>query len=313
MSGRKYSEYELARNVREAIACRLAAEEAVGRAEALAGALEEAARSTSSLAPAAVEVQATLVRARAELEAMRKTFRESTLLALDLDEVVARRQRVQALQAELEATARRCREGSGAAAVRAELAAVLARLEREAGELEPWLRDVWSGYTGETRGLLERIDAEIRASGATSAEGIVAAHSRLFEEMLGRAAERRTADQQRRYVARALEEACREALGFAARALPQNGPLDDLVVEVNTFAYGIIEFRLQLDGTIRSESGMAEDACWSNYPQLEDKLRQLGVHSSFRYVETDQPVRLEKGSKELPGSEGGAVSKGTAR
>ena len=50
------------------------------------------------------------------------------------------------------------------------------------------------------------------------------------------------------------------AAELAARGLSvrlagrRSGPLEDLVLEVDTYAYGIIQFRLMLEGTIRSLS-----------------------------------------------------------
>ncbi len=305
MSGRKYSLVELANNVREAIRCRLAAEEACARAESLVVALVEAARSTPSLRDAASSARDALVEIKSQLDILAETFDESQMMRLTLADARQERQRVERLKSNLDRIATRCRAGNEAAMLRAELVAVIDRLQKDRDEIEPWLRDVYDPFTQETGRLLEQSDRQIRATGSINALADQI-HQQIahYEAMMERWAERRVLDRERRYVADALKTVCRE-MAFDTKLLPQNGPLEDLVVEVNTFAYGIIEFRLQLDGTIRSQSEIIEASCCVNFSMIEDKLRGLGVLSGFRYEGDQQPVRLKKGEKSLPDSEPG--------
>lgn len=304
MSGRKYSEFELANNVREAVGCRVAAQEALSRAESLTAALAEVSRTTAALAPAAQIAEETLGQIRAELGAMGARFDQAQLMQLDLMEVRRQRAKVESLRAQLETIIRQCREGQSAAGVRAELARVADDLTRNHNDLEPWLRDVYATYAQETRGLLAQADQELNTTGAlkTLAQQILA-HSAEFQGMLDRASARRGQDAERRYVAEALRKICVSEMGFSARLLPQTGPLDDLVVEVDTVAYGIIHFRLQLDGTIRSQSELTVASCPANFKEIEKHLRAFGVISNFRYEGDQSPVVISDDAKPLPGGE----------
>lgn len=304
MSGRKYSEVELANNVREAIRCRLAAQETLSRAESLTAALTDAARTTDSLGPVAQAAQETLSQIREELRLLSEQFQESRLMRLDLSEVRRRRERVESLRTRLQTIIHQCREGQSAAGLRAELARVEDELARSCDELEPWLRDVYETYTRETRELSDRADQEIRATGSLGLlSQQILAHGAEFQGMLDQASERRGQDADRRYAAEALRKVCVSQMGFSARLLPQNGPLDDLVVEVDTIAYGIIHFRLQLDGTIRSQSEMEVASCPANFKEIENHLRLLGVISNFRYEGDQSPVVITNDAKPMPGNE----------
>ncbi|MEW6209240.1 MAG: hypothetical protein AB1631_12790 [Acidobacteriota bacterium] len=307
MSGRKYSLVELANNVRGAIRCRLEAEEACAHAESLVAALTEAARSTPALMEAASSAGRTFAEIKNHLDDLSKTFDESRMMQLTLDQVQQERQRVERLKLNLDRISNECRAGNEAAALRVELVAVIDRLQKDRDEIEPWLRDVYDPFTEETRRLLEQSDEEIRARGSISAlAGRIHQQIARYEAMREKAAERRLLDRERRHIAYALKSVCAE-MAFDANLLPQSGPLEDLVVEVNTFAYGMLEFRLQLDGTIRSRSEMIEASCCANFSMIEDKLRALGVLSGFRYEADQQPVRLRKGEKSLSDSEPGAT------
>lgn len=311
MSGRKYSQVELANNVREAIRCRLAAEESLARAETIVAALAEAMQTTPALAAAVVSARETLAQIRQQLESMTETFAPSQLMQLTLARVQAQRQRIELLQTQLEQIAQQGRAGSQAATHRAELAAMLDRLQKDRDELEPWLRDVYASFTSETCTLLEHADQEIRASETLDATVARILHQLAqYDAMIGRAGERRARDRERRYVAAALEQVCRE-MAFAPQLLPQASLLEDLVLEVETYAYGVIHFRLQLDGTIRSQSELVETSCCANFAMIEDKLRALGVLSGFRYEGDQRPVRLQKGEKSLSDSEPGATMQET--
>ncbi len=313
MSGRKYSQVELANNVREAIRCRLVAEEAVARAEGLASALREAAVSTPALQCAVSTATEALGRIHHQLDTMRDEFVESRMLRLDLDQVRVHRRAVDELKAEILELERQCRAGRDSAAIRVELASVLDHLVREQSQLETWLSDEYAAYLGQTRRLLNQVDEDIHRKGVIEGSAdVFAGHSARFEALLARAHEHRALDAERQYVARALAEICTRDMGFSVKVLPQKSSLDDLVVEVDTFAFGLIHFRLQLDGTIRSQSELVETSCCANFALLEDRLKSLGVISSFRYEGDQRPVRLQKGEKALPDAGRGASAKRSA-
>jgi hypothetical protein len=309
MSGRKYSEVELANSVREAIACRMTAEDAARRASYLAASLREAAERVDALRPTAEAVEQALAAIREQLSAIEGEFHQNCLMQLELEDVRRRSAAMERLRGNLEQIAARCRSGENAAAARAEVGALEAQLESERAALEPWLRDVYPDYVERTKRLAVALDDEIRATGSSSAASRVRDHAGEFDQMRAKASGRRAQDAERRYIADAVRRVCTE-MGFEAALLPQKSALEDLVVEVNTFAYGILHFRLELGGTIRSQSELSETTCCANFGMIEDKLRSLGVISAFRYEGDQSPVRIEKGAKELPGSEPQGAARG---
>jgi hypothetical protein len=301
MSGRKYSKVDLQNNVREAIRCRLAAEDALARAESLYNVLSDAARATESLRPAARVARDSLEQIREELKSLSSNFQESRLMRLDLSEVRRRRKKVDDLREGLEAISRQCREGQSAAGLRAEIQRVADELDRRSEALEPWLRDVYEEYRAQTRDLLRRADEEMRATGSTGTLARqVPAHTARYQGMLDRVEDRRNKDAERRYIADALQRICISELGFSAKILPPEGPLDDLVVEVDTFAFGILRFRLELGGDIHSRSDADVSACPANFKQIEENLKSLGVISNFRYEGDQSPVVIRDEAKPLP-------------
>lgn len=301
MSGRKYSQVELQNNVREAIRCRLAAEDALASAESLHKVLSDAARTTESLKPAARVAGDSLEQIRQELKSLTSKFQESALMRLDLSEVRRQRKKVDDLKGSLESISRQCLEGQSAAGLRAEIQRVADELDRRSETLEPWLRDVYGEYTAQTRDLLRRADEEIRATGSTGALAEqVPEHAARYNSMLNRVEERRNKDAERRYVAEALQKICTREFGFSAKILSQEGPLDDLIVEVDTFAFGIMRFRLELDGDIHSQSDADVSACPTNFKQIEEHLKSLGVISNFRYEADQSPVVISNQAKPLP-------------
>jgi hypothetical protein len=302
MSGRKYSTVELNNNIRQAIRCRLEAEETCARAESLVASLAQAAATTTSLEPLVASAQETLNAARLQLQSTQKTFDQGHIAQLSLSEVQQERRKVQHLAAELRQIDERCRAGTDAAATRASLVGLLDLLEKQRDEIEPWLRDVYSRFQDDSRSLLARTDNEIRRSGTiTSLQGEIDQQITQLDEYMEQVSKRRTLDSERHYVAAALEKTCKD-MAFEPKFLPQTGPLDDLVLAVNTFAYGVIQFRLQLDGAIHSDSMLSESACFADYTMIEDKLRNLGVITEFRHEDDGQPVRLRRGAKDVPGS-----------
>jgi hypothetical protein len=309
MSGRKYSQVELANNVREAIRCRLLAEDAFARADCMVVALAEAARATESLKTLASSAQDALTAIGQQLRSMKDNFSESRLMSVTLGQVQEQRREVDHFRSQLEQIIQKCREGNHAASLRAELVAVLDFMQKNRNNIEPWLSDVYGEFTEGIRSLIKLADQEISSARITrSAEENILQRIMEHDKLMEKVTQRRAMDADRQYTARALEKVCTE-LGFSPKVLPQKGPMEDLVLEVDTYAYGIIHFRLQLDGTIRSQSELIEASCSSNFAKIEDKLRELGVISGFRYEGDQQPVRLRKGEKSFPTSEPGAALK----
>ena len=307
MSGRKYSEIELTNSISEAIRCRLEAQEACARAESLVASLAQAAATATSLQPLVASAQETLNSARLQLQLTQETFAEERMAQLSLSEVQQERRKVQRLASELKQIDERCRAGNDAAATRARLVSMLDLLDKQRDEIEPWLRDVYSQFQEDSRSLLAQADNEMRRSGAiNSLQDQIDQQITKFDEHMENVSKRRTQDAERHYVSVALEKTCRD-MAFDPKFLPQIGPLDDLVLEVNTFAYGLIHFRLQLDGEIRSDSMLSENACFADYTKIEDKLRALGVITEFRYEDGNQPIRRRRGAKDVPGSDPGIV------
>jgi hypothetical protein len=303
MSGRKYTEVELKNTVRNAIHCRMEMQDALARAESLATALTATARQTDALRGTAQHAREALDEVRQASDDLGLSFCEDRLMRLTMDEVVAKRRNIEGLRKKLQAIAAQCHAGQEAANVRAELLRIIGELESRRDILEPWLRDVWSDYESRARQTAVELDRRIASDGTagpvtTSVAGLDAE----FDRMLNDVRDRRALDGERRYVAEALRKVCVDELGFTSRQLVQRGPLDDLVIEIDTIAYGIIHFRLQLDGTIRSESNLIEASCPSNFAKIEEGLRSFGVISSFRYEADQRPVRIERGAQDLPES-----------
>jgi hypothetical protein len=296
MSGRKYSRVELLTSVREALTCLREAEDAVRRAAPLAQELERAAIDSEPLRPAAVSIRATMRVLNERVASMTAEYTESHMMRLDPVAVRRRRDDVDTLRRDIEDVMRRCRDAAGAVAVRAEMSACLVQLEADRSRLEPWLGDRYASYVERTRALLSDL-------GATSTiSSRVAAHAAELDSLRQQASERSALDTERRYVATALQRVCRDELGFTARLLPQSTPIEDLIVEVDTVAYGLMQFRLELDGTARSESEVL-GSCPSIFGRIEDTLKTLGVVSAFRYEADHRPVRLEQAARELPAME----------
>ena len=311
MSGRKYTQAELANNLREAIHCCLAAERTCDRAQSLVASLEQATQIASALQPWAEQARQTLVQSHVELDALHACLKEDRLISISLEEVRAKRSRIDALLATLDETVRRCREGSLAAAMRSEIAQVALQLTQARDSIEPWSRDTYADFSMETSRLLDDADKELRRHGNLNAVADrIQMQVTAFQAMLRLVDERRRLGAERQYIAEALEKVCREELGFTVRRLPQNNPVDDLVLEVDTFAWGLIHFRLQLNGAIRSLSPMVAASCPANFGRIEQKLRQLGVITGFRYEGDQTPVTLAGDQRQPVGSTQAEARKG---
>jgi hypothetical protein len=305
MSGRKYTQVELASQVHEALRCRDEAAAALAAAVGLAAALGDASRETAFLRGAASAASRALEAIRGQMDSIAADFNEARLMQLDLNDVRSRRARVEGLRRELGAIAEACTAGCEAAGVRAQILAIRAQALHRRDDLRPWVEAEFDRFVASADDLLTGLDEEVRATGAAGRAGSLAGDlASALASLAGGVDERRCMDADRRYVADALLAVCRDELGFGGCLLPLARPVDDLVLEVDTFAYGVIHFRLGLDGVVRSQSESVA-ACPSNYARLEERLRKAGVFASFRYEADQRPVVIEKGSKDLPADDGG--------
>ena len=273
--------------------------------------LNEVADTTPALQIAAEIATDTLSQIRQELKSINEDFSHSRLMRLELTEVRRRKAMVEQLQSKLATIIRQCRDGQSAAGLRMELARIADELERNQASFAVWLPDVYEGYVQTTRELLHQSDKELGATGRLSTlERQILDHTGAFQGMIDQSSERSSQDAERRYIAKALLKICKSELGFAATLLPQNSPIDDLVVEVNTFAYGILHFRLQLDGAIRSQSEMATVSCPANFKAIEKQLHSLGVITNFRYEGDQSPVVFGDNAVSVPGEQTAARERG---
>jgi len=314
MSGRKYSQVELEAAVRETLAAGLAARDALARAEALSEALRAIPDAGPATRAAAEEIGRAVDALRAGLRTLGGQLGGDQLSRLELDQVVAHRRRTEKIRHELDEIMERARGAQEVGLLGAQVAALLLELNRASGELEGWVGDDCRQLQQAVTSLLQRIEAggplsaDQRAALASAARG----HEASREGLMVRAAENRRKDAERRYVASALRQVCTKTMGFGVETLPLGRPTDDLVLEIDTYAYGKLRFRLELAGTLRSDSSLMQATCCLNYATIEDRLKELGVVSSFRYEGDQQPVRLEKGSKELPGGDPAAAARGSS-
>ena len=301
MSGRKYSQAMVENAVREAIRHALAAEQALEGASSLVAGMEQAALVTESLRPSCELARKALAKLEAQVRETRVTVEPGKLGHLTPPEISRRRDAMAALRAELDEIATRCREGNAAAGVLAEIARVHETLEQGAETLEPWTRDTFAGFSASVANLLAETRAAVASAGsARGLEDRIRSTAASLDEMQRAADGRRVMAAEREYIATALARVCSADLGFAVTRLSQSGPLDDLVLEVDTFAYGLLHFRLQLDGMIRSESPLVAASCPSNFKLIEDRLRSLGVLAAFRYEADQRPVTLTSDAKRPP-------------
>lgn len=299
MSGRKYSRVELANSVRELLASRIVAEQACAHSKALVSTLQDSVRTTQALRSTATAVAAALNVAAQKLRELTENLSETALMSQSMEQVRSTQQRLQQLTLELEEIGRRCRSGSISADLRMDLTTLLHEVGQRQAELLPWLKDTYEAFHQITGALIAQVDQQLASSGSIEGmEDVIARQIASFAGMQDRAAERQIQDAQRKYVATALIKVCHD-MGFATRVLEQNSPLEDTVIEVNTHAYGIIEFRLMLEGTIRSLSEMISNSCSANFKQIEEGLRNLYVGSEFCYEGDQSPVCLTGGMQKI--------------
>jgi hypothetical protein len=299
MSGRKYSQYALEQSIQEALRCGIDARDLAVEADARVQALAALAEQVPAVRAVVASVGRVVDEIRRRLAAIEGELnvREATRLAVGrVDDF---RREITDLRRRLDEVSAQSGAGQDTAARRIELAALLHQISSQEGELRDWATDDYDRLHQELKNLVSQADVALQSglasAGVPEVEPVAGHLARLREEV----SSKRLKDRERRYVLEALVKVC-ESLGFKVTIVPSQRPTDDLVVEVNTFAHGVIQFRLQLDGYLRSESSIVPLACDVRFGALEEKLRGLGVITAFQYEADQRPVRLQRGSKSLP-------------
>lgn len=296
MSGRKVATITLDEALQQELRSRTAADDALTRARSLLAALVAQADQAPAFSERVPEIQR-------GFDDIQRSWPTDGEALRSVSSAQSRRNTFENLTSRLRTIANDCRRELRLAEVRFTLSALLAEVEARAPELRPWLGDGWNDFAGRVRARLRKLDARIArgrgpATDGTAVDDLAAELDRLLE----RAAADRQRAAERRHVADAIEQVCAE-MGFAATLKPPSAPTDDLVVTVETHAYGLIEIRLALDLTWRSESsGLTTRDCGRTFPLIEGKLRGLGVRSPFRYEADDRPVDSARDARSLPGT-----------
>jgi hypothetical protein len=301
MSGRKYSQIVLKNTIKEAIECGIELRNAYDRAQSLVHALSKASQSTKELETLRDSGISLLRAAGEELDSLDSRCNESSMRRLKIDQVSEMKRSMQSLKGEIDDLSDRCRRAGEAAAKRIILEALQGHLVEKRDGLEPWLPGAYQVLCSDIAFLLGEIDGLIRKNGAIdSLDGEIEAINARYRVSIGAAMERQKKSREREYIAGALADVCK-VMGFKVATLPQKSVVDDLVLEVDTYAYGVMHFRLELEGSIRSQSEMIRASCDKNFQEIEDGLRGLGVVSRFCYEGDQSPVCLRKGENRIPG------------
>ncbi len=300
MSGRKYAKYELERNIRESLQCKVEAWDLLIEAGARVNALAESMQNVPALKSILDKAQADMAEIQQKLAETDKDLTSSKLKRLSSEKVRTYRADITNLRRKLEEIIVDCRKGQTGGSLRVEIASMLNQLNMQQETIRPWTDEAYDNLHEQVKELLKISDQELHMTGSVSVSmDDINDLLNKFSVIRKQAAEIRFQDEQRRYVLEALLAVCKE-LGFAGTTFEQDRPDDDLIVDVNTYSHGVIRFRLMLDGTIRSASEMVEASCGERFTVIEDKLRNIGVVTGFRYEGDQRPVRLERNAKSLP-------------
>jgi len=302
MSGRKYTKVEIQDKIRDVLNCQLQVKEAYTKAKSFVNTLSEMSLTTVSLKDLVTSAKSVLNHIQCQIESMNTLVEESEMIKLTMSDIQKNTKMIEQLKFQLEDIIDKCREGKNASSKRNELLMLFHQLINERDLLCPWLQEnIYERFVDEIKDMLKNADNEITKTG--SIEGIaekIPNQLARYKKMKEKAIHSKQLDLERRYIASSIEIICNE-MGFASKWLSQENLFDDLIMEVKTHAYGIITFRLQLDGTIRSNSEIDKGSCCSNYIQIEDKLKSFGLDSEFKYEEDDQPIRQEKNEQPYEG------------
>ena len=320
MSGRKVTPITLDVAVRTAVRLQGTAEDARTRARSIVTALT--ARIGRSGAPSAGV--AALRRRIGEIE---ERWPEETR-RLTVSRAQRRAEKFRELGDEFSTVASDARAMLGAADVRAATAAVSAEVEARDSELRPWLGDRWDDFAGRVRGLLAQADQAIRSGRGATDRATVERLAAELDELLQQVAADRQEAAEREHVAAAIEEVGGE-MGYAVTRRPLEAPQDDLVLDIDTYAYGRIQVRLEFGTftagavpgghepggiTWRSESaGLSRSECGTTFPDIAERLRRLGVGTRFTYEQDGQPVQQARAAATPPLSTPVAATQGADR
>jgi hypothetical protein len=191
--------------------------------------------------------------------------------------------------------------GESSATQRLELASLLHRIVAEQGELRAWAAQSYDDLRKRVESRISHIERALRQEHLPPGDDAVSKLAGELDNLKNDVMSKRVANEERRYVLEALTRVCRNQ-GYEVTTYSSESPTDDLRVDVNTWSHGIIRFRLQLDGIIKSDSAMIPDSCDVRFGDIETKLQSIGVKTAFRHADDDRPVRIQRGSKSLPDS-----------
>jgi hypothetical protein len=298
MSGRKYAEYQVERSIREALQCGMDAADLAAEADSQLQALAELADGVPAVKAFMNSVESVVGEVRQRLDVIERELTAKRWFGLSLERVGALRAELANLRNRLRGEVERCRASQHAAASRLQLAALVRKMALQALELRAWTADAFDEFQRSVEKLVAQADASVAAGSPAANPFDVESLVRRWGNLRDGVDQMRLQNCQRQYVYEALTKVC-QSLGYEVHSQPSERPTDDLVAEVNTFSHGMIRFRLQLDGVIRSESTMIPHSCDRGFGAIEDKLRKIGVMTAFHY-EDDRPVRVQLGSKSLP-------------
>jgi hypothetical protein len=295
MSGRKYSRIELVNRIRAAIQLHAEAREALSAASAQLEALARESGGASTYEKFRVEAAGQLASLRAEFEALgqRISAAEGTDPD-DLDEIDAIRARIAAASTATSKTWSDLRTANERLSHRLELVGLRDRVAAGRTEFACWAPNLLADLESHLTATIQSLEGSATAAGIDIASILGDARDR-YAALCESCRQNREAAEDRRFVADAVEKVCLD-LAFSVRREPQQSPLEDLLLVVDTHAYGSVRFRLELEGNIRSESELAEPACGLNFPLIEKRLRAYGVLSAFRYEADQRPVRIKDDS-----------------
>jgi len=126
-----------------------------------------------------------------------------------------------------------------------------------------------------------------------------------INHLLQTANEREKMHQQRLYILTGLREVC-ASLGFEEVTEPQyieNGDYNSEVVQTfDTIDQGMVTFRIYLDNSIESDSGINIKNCQEEFDHLSDLLmEEYGVKTDFRPIsQQHSPTKITFSTKPIP-------------
>lgn len=132
-------------------------------------------------------------------------------------------------------------------------------------------------------------------------------HQRLLKSA-DEVSQREEQHQKRLYILMGLREVC-ASLGFEEVSGPgyerENDYNSPVIQKFDTLNEGLVTFRLNLNSSIESDSGISLEVCEEEFGKLSDLLTQeYGVETAFKRVgQEDEPKRISETEKPVPWEE----------